>query len=130
MVTQYSDVARTAFADAKLTYADITAGDICVLVMMLNKHIKKAVKEHAMSTDSMHMSDKIKAKYRSNGTIISCYLYINAHYFTQRECISFNEEGFIGFCGWADDRNTAPIVNAFLEWVDALREAANGVEEG
>lgn len=37
-----------------------------------------------------------------------------------RECISFNYNGFIGFCGWADGGNTAPIVAAFKEWCDSF----------
>lgn len=34
--------ARAYFADKGLTYADVTEGDILTLVMLLNKHIKKA----------------------------------------------------------------------------------------
>ena len=117
-----NNAAREYFKSKGLTYANVTSGDICILAMLLNKNVKTANKRHEMSTDSMHMSDKIKSKYKTNGEIISCYLFINSHYFTQREAISFNEDGFIGFCGWADDRNTAPIVAAFMEWVDYLAD--------
>lgn len=34
--------ARAYFAGKGLTYADVTEGDILALVMLLNKHIKKA----------------------------------------------------------------------------------------
>lgn len=34
--------ARDYFAGKGLTYADVTEGDILTLVMLLNKHIKKA----------------------------------------------------------------------------------------
>ena len=50
-------------------------------------------------------------------------LYINSHYFTQREAISFNEDGYIGFAGWADQGNTNPLLRAFLRWCDDLAEA-------
>lgn len=112
--------ARKYFKDKGLTYRDLTSGDICVLVMLLNKHIKKACKKGETSVDTMRMSEKIKSKYTSHGMVIECYLYINSHYFTRRECISFNEDGFIGFCGWADQSNTIPIVGAFTEWCDSL----------
>lgn len=47
---------------------------------------------------------------------------MNAHYFTRRECISFNRDGWIGFAGWADDGNTNPLRRAFLAWCDYLAE--------
>lgn len=112
--------ARGYFEEKGLTYDDITAGDICTLVMILNKNIKKSCKNHNMSVDSMHMSEKILSKYRSNGKLIECYLFINSHYFTRRECISFNKDGFIGFCGWAGGNNQTPIIDSFMEWVDSL----------
>lgn len=37
--------ARAYFAGKGLTYADVTEGDILALVMLLNKHIKKANKD-------------------------------------------------------------------------------------
>ncbi|MDR0123110.1 hypothetical protein RFW13_16925 [Bacillus pumilus] len=117
-----SEEARSYFQKEGLRYEDITEGDICILVMLLNKHIKRAVKAKAMSTDTMRMSQKLNSKYRTNGTLKSCYLYINSHYFTQREAISFNLDGFIGFAGWADSSNKQPIIDAFVEWVDHMKE--------
>ena len=34
-----------------------------------------------------------------------------------REAISFNSDGFIGFCGWADTQNSQPFLNAFRRWM-------------
>lgn len=112
--------ARNYFESKGLTYDDITEGDILVLVMMLNKEIKKASKAGEMSTNTMHLSKLVRMKKKPNGTIISCFLFMNSHYFTQRECISFNHDGFIGFCGWADQGNTNPVLRAFLKWCDYL----------
>lgn len=117
-----NDRAREYFTASGLTYYDVTEGDILVLVMLLNKHIKKAVKDHEMSVESISLSKKIDMRKRSDGSIICCYLYVNSHYFTQRECISFNRGGFIGFAGWADQGNTNPMLRAFLEWCDYLKE--------
>lgn len=114
--------ARQYFKDKNLSYENITEGDICSLVMLLNKYIKKACKNHEMSVDSMRMSQKIKSKFSTNGILKECYLFINSHYFTQRECISFNKDGFIGFCGWAGGANDVPIINAFIEWCDNLEQ--------
>lgn len=114
--------ARDYFARKRLTYDDITEGDILVLIMLLNKHIKKSNKENETSVSTMRLSEKVDMKKKSNGTIITCFLYMNSHYFTMRECISFNRDGFIGFAGWADQGNTNPILRAFLEWCDYLAE--------
>lgn len=121
-----NDEAREYFKSKGFTYADIAEGDICTLVMLLNKHIKQACRNHEMSVDSMRMSQKIQSKFTTNGKMIECYLFINSHYFTRREAISFNRDRFIGFCGWADQHNTDPIIAAFIEWVACL---AAGVGE-
>ena len=119
-----NDEARQYFINKGLTYDDITEGDILALVMLLNKHIKAANKDGETSVDTITLSKKINMKKKTNGTIERCFLYVNSHYFTQRECISFNGNGFIGFAGWADQGNTNPILRAFLEWCDYLAESA------
>lgn len=115
--------ARQYFRDKGLSYHDITEGDILSLLMLLNREIKKSNKAGETSVSTMHMSSKIGMKKRTNGTIIQCFLYVNSHYFTRREAISFNEDGFIGFAGWADQGNTNPLLRAFLRWCDDLAEA-------
>lgn len=115
--------ARQYFTDKGLTYNDIKEGDVLTLVMLLNKHLKKANKDNETSAE-MTLSSKVDIFKKSNGSISKCYLYMNSHYFTRRECISFNADGFIGFCGWADQGNTNPVLRAFLEWCDYLVESA------
>ena len=118
-----TEEARQYFRDKGLSYHDITEGDILSLLMLLNREIKKSNKAGETSVSTMHMSSKIDMKKRTNGTIIKCFLYINSHYFTQREAISFNQDGFIGFARWADQGNTNPLLRAFLLWCDDLAEA-------
>lgn len=111
--------AREYFKNKGLTYDDITEGDILVLVMLLQKELKQSNKVHETSAD-MTLSSKVDMKRKSNGSIICCFLYMNAYYFTRREAISFNQDGFIGFAGWADTGNTNPLLRAFLKWCDYL----------
>ena len=118
-----SDEARQKFSDYGLSYSDITEGDILTLVMLLNQEIKKSNKIGETSTNSMHMSSKIRMTKNTNGTIKSCYLFLNSHYFERRECISFNVDGFIGFAGWADVGNKNPLLRAFLQWCEKIKEA-------
>ena len=114
--------AREYFEKCGLSYDDVTEGDILVLVMFLNKEIKKSNKMGETSVSTMCLSKKIVFVNSPKQTMKRCFLYMNSHYFTQRECISFNEGGFIGFAGWADQGNTNPILRAFLAWCDVLKE--------
>lgn len=86
----------------------------------LEDKLSEAVKDCETSMGSMYLSRRIDLKRKTNGTLISCFLYVNSHYFERRECISFNANGWIGFAGWADQGNTNPILRAFIEWCDAL----------
>lgn len=107
------DEARAYFYKSGMTYSEVYEGDILALVMLLNKHLKK-------SETNLYLSKKIRMVKRWNGTIKYCYLFVNGDYFKERECISFNDGGFIGFAGWASDKNVEPIIQAFLEWCNYL----------
>lgn len=91
------DCARAYFKKRGLMYQDITEGDICALVMLLNKHIKRANREGETGCD-LRMSKKVDIKTK-RGSIETAFLYVNSDYFVRRECISFNHDGFIGICG-------------------------------
>lgn len=117
--------AREYFKNKGLTYDDITEGDILALVLLLNAEIKRANAAAETSVDTMHLSKKIIMKKKTNGAITECYLFVNSHYFTQREAISFNRDGFIGFAGWADQGNVNPLLRAFLKWCDELYKTKN-----
>lgn len=119
-----TDEARQYFKRKGLTYNQITEGDIHALHRMCCQEVKKSVKSGETSVDTMYMSRKIDIKKREDGTIVCCFLYLNSHYFTRREAISFNRDGFIGFAGWADQGNTNPLLRAFLRWCDELTEGA------
>lgn len=43
-------------------------------------------------------------------------------HFDDREAITFGKDGFIGFCGWADNINSKPFLEAFKDWVEAMNE--------
>lgn len=123
-----NEEAREYFKKKGLTYDDITDGDILVLVMLLQKELKKSNKDCETSCD-ITLSEKVSINRKSNGSISCCFLYVNAHYFTRREAISFNKDGFIGFAGWADQGNTNPLLRAFLKWCDYLFEQKASLEE-
>lgn len=47
-------------------------------------------------------------------------LRCHSDYFDNRQAITFEADGFIGFAGWADDLNVAPILKAFSSWVEEM----------
>lgn len=116
-----NDEAREYFTNKGLSYNDIRDEDINVLCKYLEEEYKKSNKSGETSVNTMRLSKKVDVNRTITDDLISCFLYVNSHYFTRRECISFNRDGFIGFAGWADDGNTNPIKRAFIRWCDYMR---------
>ena len=117
------DDAREYFFSQGMRYtsdpADMVAypihwGDVMRLWQMCEDHIGEAELE-------MRMRPKPKVKcIKGRDQVCEAYLRVDGPYFTNREAISFNGDGdhFIGFAGWASDKNVKPFLSAFVEWVD------------
>ena len=113
------DQARHYFYNVlNLSYPELSKEKILTLCKFLNQEFRQT--KEPLSVGTMRLSRKIKSKYDSKGALISCALYVNSDYFTRRECVTFNEDGFIGFCGWASDANAKPIIQAFKKWCDDI----------
>lgn len=117
------DVLREIF-DERFLYSDLTPNDIDALEGFIAIELARYNREcsYARNTN-MHTSHrgKVCSKIRMNprtGGIESAFLFCDGSYFTGREAISFNSDGFIGFCGWADDKNSMPFLFAFYRWVN------------
>lgn len=113
------DGARELFA-SKLSYEQITTNDIRALEGFLA--IEYA--QHERNGEHMEMHPCYRKKYQpqinladGGRGIRSAFLSVSGFYFSGREAISFNEDGFIGIAGWADDTNVKPFLRAFHKWV-------------
>ena len=63
-------------------------------------------------------SDSLCCKMKPEGGLEKAYIKIDClDQWNGREAISFNSDGFIGFCGWADTQNSHPFLNAFRRWL-------------
>ena len=121
--------ARAYFQEKGLTYADITLDDLHYLKELLDEQFihqrKERMKDHHKP---LYWKRVNEAKYYKGqfdpetGTLVCAFLTGKGEYFSAREVISFNRDGFIGFCGAADSENTVPVVAAFVEWCDWLAE--------
>lgn len=96
----------------------ITRADVLQLHALCIKAINEdRAKDGFSKMCRMRMSKKLDITTHENGIVSSAFLYVNSDYFRQREAISFNSDGFIGFAGWAGDSAIEPFRNAFCEWL-------------
>ena len=121
-----NDEARAYFRESGLTYEDITIHKLYYLVDLLDEQFIKQRKELTRTSPidlywrRVNRSKTYKAKFDERGMMIHAFITGSGEYFDSREVISFNRDGFIGFCGAADTKNTAPVLAAFIEWCDWL----------
>ena len=125
-ITGMRDSARQYFKDCGLTYQDITVWDLRRLELLLNqKFIEAALSGNEgrpIYWKRVNDAKNYKGQYDDEGKMICAFLTAKGTYFNAREVISFNRDGFIGFCGDSDKINTKPVVTAFREWCDWLKE--------
>lgn len=118
--------AREYFKAKGLTYASVTLPDLHYLKELVDERFIKQRKERMTEGKKplywrrVNNAKYYKGEYREDGTMVCAFLTGSGEYFEAREVISFNRDGFIGFCGAADTENTAPVLEAFVEWCDWL----------
>lgn len=116
------DKARRYFEECNLSYEIISMNDLYRLIKILNKKISETNNYLIMMNEP-----RLKGKNRNiifeKNKLIFATLRVKGDYFSDREAITFNKDEFIGFCGWADDNNTKPIIYGFMEWCDYLKNS-------
>jgi len=109
------DEARAHWAASGLTYDALTKESLARLRKLIDSEMRK--------------SGCIGGTFRAgraatmNGRWGLADIRCQAHYFNDRQAVTFEKGGFIGFAGWADDTNVQPILTAFVVWVDELAVA-------
>lgn len=125
------DEARAYFKSKGLAYDNINLPDLHFLATLLNKHFIRQREElmRANREGWLYWNRVNPAKYYKGEftpateryqRMRCAFLTASGEYFTAREVISFNRDGFIGFCGDADSDNAQPVLEAFVEWCDWL----------
>ena len=123
---------RELFKDKGLSYLNIKEYDIIKLQFILKTELSLFENNgFIMKLCSLRKND---IHYNVDGSISKCYLRVKGIikgskngivHFKEREAISFNtqntnEDFFIGFAGWADDRNVQPFIDGFVRWVNEM----------
>ncbi len=107
------DEARERWKASGLTRAELTDES----VKDLRDRISAALRSSGLIDGfRANPAPKVKIEGDQRFAAITCA----AFYFTKREAVTFNRDGFIGFAGWADDKNVQPILEAFCGWVADL----------
>lgn len=110
------DEARKLFADYLFDYNDIYALEALI-------GIKLAEFNEEEGSMQMHLSHrkkdapKVEVGENIGQTIESAFIRVDGDYFEGREAISLYSDGFIGFAGWASERDVQPFLRAFVLWV-------------
>jgi hypothetical protein len=116
-----NDEARQYFKDKGLSYQDVTIDDIRVLQIMLVASITESIKTDNKVNATTELKARLKnSKFTETGKVRQCFIRVKSNYYFDRECVSFNPDGFIGFGGWADEHHLTPFRNAFIKWCDYL----------
>ena len=106
-----TDKARKIFNEY-FTYKNLKKQHIYLLVYFVQNELDN------FENKSMEVI-KINIKMRKNGLKFAEIL-VKGSNFKSREGITFNQDGFIGFAGWADSENQKPFVTGFFKWIDYI----------
>ncbi len=116
------ELAREYFKKCNLTYDDIDMNAIYRLIQILNFKIVEANSCMLMINEPKLRGRYTNVKLNKNGKLVFAEIRVKGTYFDDREAITFNEDGFIGICGWADGYNLTPFVLGFKDWCDWLKK--------
>ena len=126
------DEARAYFKEKGLTYADISCTDLRLLSSLLDRQFAQERRERIEADRPIHWQRVagIRGEYETTGGMIWTSIAAKGATFMTTNAISFNRDGYIGFCGNASDENLQPVLAAFVAWVDELAEIKKIVEGG
>lgn len=110
--------ARAYFVKCGLTYQDVTKDHFKKLRAMVNKKLKTS----NCFEGSYACYGRIKYTSSDKGGVFYAHFDCQAYYFEKRQCITFEQDGFIGFAGWSDDKNRQPILQSFIEWCNWMKK--------
>ena len=102
------DEAREVIKHNGITCKNVTLWSIARLRKILKIHLCQSGIYDGSA--KLEMQNKVK------------FIEMKTNRWNNRECVSFNDDGFVGIAGWADDNNVKPIIIALIEWAEGERK--------
>jgi hypothetical protein len=118
-----AEKARVCF-NKEFGYSLLREEHINYLRLLVSQELFNHDKEINMSVKPPLKKDTVVLKTKG---LRYAAIKVNGSYFSGREGITFNQDEFIGFAGWASGYNVKPFVDAFEKWIDWLKEEVNQV---
>jgi len=116
------DMAREVWSGTGARITDLSPADLSALRRDLDREMRAS----GLIRGSFRMEPRIRTR-RNWGRLAFAELRCRSDYFEGRQAVTFEQSGFVGFGGWADDTNIQPILIAFAGWardrVEARRAA-------
>ncbi len=103
--------ARHAWAGTGLRVRDLSRSDLNALRSRLDLSLRAS----GLIRGSFRMERRIGIR-ADDGRVRTAELRCRSDYFADRQAVTFEESGFVGFAGWADELNVQPVLIAFTGW--------------
>jgi hypothetical protein len=103
--------AREFWARTGLQIGDLCASDL----RELRGRIDREMRASGLIRGSFRMESRIRTRQVA-GRLRNAELRCRSDYFTGRQAITFEENGFVEFGGWADEMNVQPVLTVFIAW--------------
>lgn len=115
-----NEQARVYFNEKGLSYKDITAEKLDLLETLLVSEL--AAYRNSGDKHAAEMALQLRKPLKKDRKILKrtglhyANFRVSGSYFQNREAISFNRDGFIGFGGEFSTANVQPMLKAFIKW--------------
>ena len=107
--------ARQLWAETGLRVSDLSRADLATLRSRLDRELIAS----GLIRGSFRMERRIQIR-ADDGRVRTAELRCRSDYFEERQAVTFEESGFVGFAGWADEVNVQPVLIAFTAWAATL----------
>jgi hypothetical protein len=118
------DEVRAAFARSGLSYDELDDASL----KSLRQHLDRKMKDSGLIKGTFRM--RKSGRWKTYAGRLGAELRCKSFYFDDREAVTFNPDGFVGFGGWADEVNIQPILTGFMSWLSLVTDAGRAALAG
>ena len=106
MEIKNNEHARELIAFAGITTDNVTDDQLVMLWHSLSARLRN--------------SGNYNGTYAMNKPADLMFMTCRTEQWDEREAVSFNRDGFIGFAGWSDSKNIGPILLGVGDWLEKM----------